>query len=98
MKVAERISSEVDLKNFGVTRLKLPNYKIDLALTNHPKDILSATHDVFFTWVKSQSSRAEAFKELCTGLRKCEMNLLATEVETWANKQDTPTPTVRRRT
>ena len=90
MKVADRITSEDDLVNVGVTGLKIPYHKIKSALTNHPKDIQSATHDVLYTWVKSQLSRAEAFEELCTALRKCEMNLLATELETWANKEDTP--------
>ena len=91
MKIADRITSEDDLENVGVTALKIPYHKIKSALTNHSKDIQSATHDVLFTWVKSQSDRAEAFGELCTALRKCEMNLLASELKTWASTEDTPT-------
>ena len=90
LKVAGKITSESDLVHLGVTGLKIKYDRIKSALTNHPKDIQSATHDVLYNWVKSQLSRAEAFQELCTALRNCEMNLLATELETWANKEDTP--------
>ena len=91
MKVADRITSESDLVHLGVTGLKVKYDRIKSTLTNYSKDIQSATHHVLFTWVKSQPNRVEAFEEICNGLRKCEMDLLVSELETWANIEDTPT-------
>ena len=77
MHLSERISTESVLVKLGVTGLRLPDYVIQTALTNHSKDIVTASYKVLQEWRKYQEDNEKAFTNLQDALRRCEMGDLA---------------------
>ena len=75
-----KISTEDGLMKFGIDGLKLTYNKIKSTLTNHPRNIQSAVHDVLHAWLVSQSNRSEAMKNITVALESCEMNQLLGEL------------------
>ena len=49
VELCRRIASEDELRNVSIKGLKIPEYEVQTALTNHPKDIRSATSDIMRT-------------------------------------------------
>ena len=60
--------------------LKLPEHKIESAVTNNPRSIQSAAYDVLSLWVKQQNNRKEAYSNLKVALGGSELGDL---VDRW---------------
>ena len=78
--LSKEITTEDDLFTLGVTGLKLSRSVIQTALTNHSKDITSASHAVLQKWIVQQENRDDAFTDLQAALRQCEMSHLASQL------------------
>ena len=78
-------------KNYRRWRADGPRYQsseitrvqLRAELFNQRNWIQGATHAVLSTWLKSQNTRQEAFRNLCAALTNAEMNHLAAELRTW---------------
>ena len=68
--------------DLGTKVLELPDFVIKTALYDM-KDIQPATHKILSTWLKQQANRKEAYVNILAGLRKCEMNQHAIELQQW---------------
>ena len=76
------MTSEQDLMNLGIKGLNIPRHKIQSTI--HDKDSINdAAHHVISTWVGQQNNRSEAYLNLISGLQKCRMNQLASELKQW---------------
>ena len=75
-----KIVTEDDLMKFGIDGLKLSYNKIRSTLTNHPRDIQSAVHDVLQSWLASRNNRFEAMTKITVALESCGMNRLLCEL------------------
>ena len=82
MSLSRRVVSEDDLVKLGVTGLKLPDYRVQAALSNRQESITSAAYAVLREWLHRKKNRDEAFTELQRALHWCEMNNLATQLVT----------------
>ena len=82
LELSKRIAGNRDLKDLGIKGLELPGYEIKAALRNKG-EIQEATYHVLSRWLEKQKSREEAYINLIAGLRKCEVNQLAGELEQW---------------
>ena len=81
-KLAERITSEQQLKDLGLKVLQIRDFKIESALTDK-RNINPAAHRVLQTWVSGQNNPCEAYTNLVSGLRSNELNALAGELTKW---------------
>ena len=80
VELSDRISSKEKLRTFGMKILKLPEHKIESAVTNNPRSIQSAAYDVLSLWVKQQTNRKEAYSNLKVALGGSELGDL---VDRW---------------
>ena len=69
--------------DFGIKCLSLPDFKVKTAMYDHSDSIQAATHELLFTWLKKQTDRQEAYKNLLAGLKRAEMNQLASNLRIW---------------
>ena len=73
--LAEHISSYAELRALAINGLGLDAVKVQKNKENYPNDITTAAHKVLTEWYKSQKDRQNAYKELCTGLTKSNLDL-----------------------
>ena len=73
--ISKRITSGEELMDFGIKGLGLPDFKIKTAMYDHSDSIQAATHELLSTWLKKQTDRQEAYKNLQAGLKRAQMNL-----------------------
>ena len=78
--LSKRITSESELRNLGITGLRLSKYIIHAAMTDHPRHIQDAAYDVISEWVKQQENMEVAYKTLLQCLKRCQMNQLMAEL------------------
>ena len=79
LELSKRIANETDLNEFGVKVLQMPQYDIDAALTNHPREIQMAAHDILKKWVIALDKREIAYNTLIK-------NLQQSDLRNWTNK------------
>ena len=89
--LAQRITSEQELRDLGLKVLRLPGYKVDLVLHNK-KDIELAAHEALKTWRKKHETPHEAFQNLYKGLCNLEWRWLAGELKNWVEDSTSPEP------
>ena len=77
--LAERITSEQELRDLGLNVLRLPGYKVDSALYNK-KDIELAAHETLKTWMKNQETPKVVYQNLHRGLSNHGRRQLANEL------------------
>ena len=83
LKLSKRITSREELHDFGVNVLHLPEFWIREAIYDHRHSIQAATYELLSTWLKQQISRQEAYFNLLTEMKKCQMNVLAGKLIKW---------------
>ena len=83
VELSDRISSKEKLRTFGITVLKLPEPKIEPAVTNNPRSIQSAAYDVLGIWTKQQNNREEACSNLHAALGGSELSDLVDSLSRW---------------
>ena len=81
--LSKRITSAEELMDFGIKGLGLPDFKIKTAMYDHSDSIQAATHELLSTWLKQQTDRQEAYKNLQAGLKRAQMNQLVANLRTW---------------
>ena len=81
--LSQRITSQNDYLDLGVTVLQLPDYQVDSIWTNHKPSVNLAARELLQTWVKNQTNEHEAYTNLIASLRRCQMNQLAAELQQW---------------
>ena len=67
----------------GIKVLKLPQDTIKAAMFDHKDSMQAATHALLSKWRKQQSSGQKAYMNLQTGLKRAEMNQLASNLRIW---------------
>ena len=83
LELSKRITSAEELMDLGIKGLGLPDFKIKTAMYDHSDSIQAATYELLSTWLKKQTDRREAYKNMCAGLKRAEMNQLAANLRTW---------------
>ena len=83
LEVCKRITSKDELRNVSIKGLKINEYEVQTALTNHPTDIGSATSDILRNWRASQISDRKAYVNLQAAFLECQMNQLAGQLRQW---------------
>ena len=81
--LSKRITSAEELMDFGIKGLGLPDFKIKTAMYDHSDSIQAATYELLSMWLKKQTDRQEAYKNLRAGLKRAEMNQLASNLRIW---------------
>ena len=81
VKLSRLITTETELRRFGIEGLKLPESNIQSALTNNPGDIRMAAHSVLSPWRKKYQDQSVAFRDLVAALEKCDMNQFTTQLK-----------------
>ena len=81
--LAERITSQGQLMELGIRVLKIPENKINLAITNHRHSIQDAAQEVLRLWLRQQVNRETAYTVLYNALRGNNWNMLATHLKGW---------------
>ena len=89
--LAQRITSEQELRDLGLKVLHLPGDKVDLVLHNK-KDIELAAHEALKTWRKRWETPQEAYQNLYKGLWNLEWRWLAVELKNWVEDLTSPEP------
>ena len=79
--VAQKFTNVPDLRTLALTGLEIKGYTFDAKMYNNERDIWEAANKILQTWVQSQTNMEEAYMKLLTVLRKCEFNLIATELQ-----------------
>ena len=82
------ITTPTELTRLGVEGLKLPESKVQSAITHNPGSIRRAAYFVLSTWHKMYKDPVEAFNDLVAALKKCDMNQLASQLQAWAGILD----------
>ena len=62
--LSKRITNGEELMDFGIKCLGLPDFKIKTAMYDHSDSIQAATYELLSTWMKKQTDRQEAYKNL----------------------------------
>ena len=83
--LAQRITSTQDLLDLGLKVLKLPDYKVESALSSK-KEVELAAHRTLQIWIRKQTNRYEAYRTLVTSLKSCGMHQLAAQLMEWVEK------------
>ena len=81
--VAERITSERELRELGIHVLSIPDNKINLAITNHRHMIQDAAQEVLRIWLRRQVNRETAYTILYNSLERNKMGMLAGNLKEW---------------
>ena len=68
---------------FGVKVLMFEGDTIKAAMFDHRDSIQAATHKLLSKWLNQQPNRREAYINLHTGLKKAQMNQLASDLKMW---------------
>ena len=68
---------------FGIKVLMFEEDTIKAAMYNHSDSIQAATHELLSKWLKQQPSRQEAYMNLLEGLKRAQMNQLASNLRIW---------------
>ena len=89
--LAQRITSEQELRDLGLRVLHLPGYKVDSVLQNK-RDIELAAHEALKTWRKRWETPQEAYQNLYKGLCKLGWRWLAGELKNWVEELTSPEP------
>ena len=84
-KLAERITSEQQLKDIGLKVLKICDFKIESALTDRT-NINLAAHLALKTWARDQNNRCEAYTNLVSALRSNGFKDLAGKLTQWVEE------------
>ena len=80
--LAQRIDTQQNLLDLGLNALRIPEYKVETALTKK-NDIQLAAHRILKNWCLRYGRREEAYDNLLTGLRECGLTRLAAELSRW---------------
>ena len=88
LELSKRITSGEELVELGINGLGIPEFKIKAVMYDHSDSIQAATHELLSTWLKQQTDRQEAYMNLCTSLRRCQMNQLAIQLTKWVAGTD----------
>ena len=64
--LAQRITSEQELRDLGLKILRLPGYKVKSALYNK-RDIELAAYETLETWMENQINRKKTYRNLYNG-------------------------------
>ena len=97
--LSERITSKDTLKHLGTNGLQLGEHQIDQVLQEYSTSgyngrvfdssrMPEAAHDVLDMWLKKQTSRETAFRELVRALQSCKMIELAWQLQEWVGIVD----------
>ena len=81
VKLSRLITTETELRRFGIEGLKIPESNIQSALTNNLGDIRAAAYRVLSTWRKKYEDQSEAFRDLVAALEKCDMNQYTSQLK-----------------
>ena len=68
---------------FGIKVLTFKEDTIKAAMYDHSDSIQAATHEVLSKWLKKQPTRQEAYMNLLEGLKRAQMNQLASTLRRW---------------
>ena len=81
LELSKRIPDRNGLMDFGIKVLSFPKYTINQALHDHHNSIQAASHELLSEWLARHSSRQEAYVNLLEGLKRAQMEQLATELQ-----------------
>ena len=90
VQLSERMATETEVRNLGMSVLKLSRCEVQSALTSNSKDIQSAASEVLHKWLLQQESRQQALRNLIDSLRENKINLLVTELMVQMKTTDPP--------
>ena len=83
LELSKWITSKQELWDIGTRVLNIQEQIIDAALHNQKTSIQDAAYSLLDTWIKGQSSRQEAYVSLQSGLKRCHMNQIASNLRMW---------------
>ena len=78
--LSKRIHSELDIKRLGVNGLGMEAHVVDKCVRRNTKDLETAMYEVLKAWYITHESRSQAYANLCTAIRKVNMDFLIEEV------------------
>ena len=80
--LAQRITDIHQLLDLGLKILKVQGYRVDAAVNNETEIQLAALR-ILKIWFNAQPNRQEAYRHLLSGLRECQYNQLASNLQQW---------------
>ena len=83
LELSKRITDGNELTEFGIKVLMFKEDTIKAAIYDHSDSIEAATHELLSKWLKQQPSRPEAYMNLLEGLKRAQMNQLASNLRIW---------------
>ena len=81
LELSKRIPDGNGLMEIGIKVLSFPKYTINQALHDHHNSIQAASHELLSQWLGRHCSIQEAYVNLLEGLKRAQMEQLATELK-----------------
>ena len=80
LELSKRIPDGNKLMEFGIKVLSLSKDTIEAAMYDHRDSIQAATHKLLSKWLSQQQSSQDAYMVLQAGLKRAQMNRLASNL------------------